>query len=322
MSQLPSGCREIQADLLAVAVKEAEPEARQRVKVHVARCAPCRGEFERYHAIDEALGELRSEPPAAADLAQARAELEVRLADLRSRLVNYQVFPSPLGRILIAQSEQGVLLVRFLGRQPTIAPGRLSREGGFEAVADGGEMERLYQELVEYLQGKRTRLEWPIDLRMARSDFHRTVLQVTSQIPYGSVISYAGVAREVGKPAAVRAVAQALRWNPVPIAIPCHRVIGASGSLTGYAGNKIELKQRLLAVEGVPTLRRDRDFRVVRDAMYVTRPGKDHYCLPTCGSLPSLSLARLILFASRERAEGAGLRPCRTCGPDLHPISQ
>lgn len=322
MSQLPSGCREIQADLLAVAVKEAEPEARQRVKVHVARCAPCRGEFERYHAIDEALGELRSEPPAAADLAQARAELEVRLADFRSRLVNYQVFPSPLGRILIARSEQGVLLVRYLGRRATIAPSRLSREGGFEAVAGGGEVERLYQELVEYLEGKRTRLEWPIDLRLARSDFHRTVLQVTARLPYGAVTSYASIAHEVGKPAAVRAVAQALRWNPVPIAIPCHRVVGASCSLTGYAGNRVELKQRLLAVEGVPTLRQARDFRVVRDTMYVTRSGKEAYCLPTCGSLPSLSLARLTLFASRERAEGAGLRPCRTCRPDLHPISQ
>ncbi len=321
MSQMPGVCREIQADLLAVAVKEAEPAARQRVEVHVARCAPCRGEFERYHAIDEALGELKSEPPPAADLAQARAELEVGLADLRSRLVNYQVFPSPLGRILIAQSEQGVLLVRFLGKRATIAPGRLSREGGFEAVAGGGEVERLYQELVEYLQGKRTRLEWPIDLRMARSDFHRTVLQVTAQVPYGSVISYAGIAREVGKPAAVRAVAQALRWNPVPIAIPCHRVIGASGSLTGYAGNKIELKQRLLAVEGVPAVREERDFRVLREAMYIRNADEPEYCLPTCGSLPRRSLARLTLFGSRERAEAVGLRPCTTCRPDLHPIS-
>ncbi len=321
MSQMPSVCREIQADLLASAVKEAEAQTAQRVQQHVDRCAPCRGEFERYRALDEAAGEIKSEPPQAADLARARAELEVRLADLRSRLVKYEVFSSPLGRILIAQSEQGVLLVRYLGRRATVTPGRLSREGGLEVVEDGAEIERLYRELVEYLQGKRTRLEWPIDLRLARSDFHRTVLQATAQIPYGAVTSYACLAHQLGKPAAVRAVAQALRWNPVPIAIPCHRVIGASGSLTGYAGNKIELKQRLLAVEGLPTLRQARDFRIARDATYVTKPGKAAYCLPTCGSLPSQTLARLILFASRERAEGVGLRPCRTCRPDLHPIS-
>ncbi len=322
MSQMPSVCREIQADLLAAAVKEAAPEALRRVQEHVGRCAPCRGEFERYRAIDETLDALRSEPLPAAALTHTRAELEVRLADLRSRLVTYRVFPSPLGHILIARSEQGVLLVRYLGRRMLIAPSRLSREGGFEAVAAGAEMERLSQEFLEYLEGKRTRLEWPIDLRLARSDFHRMVLQVTAQLPYGAVTSYASIAQTVGRPKAVRAVAQALRWNPVPIAIPCHRVIGASGSLSGYAGNKIDLKQRLLAVEGVPTLRRDRDFRIVREAMYMTQVGAHAYCLPTCGSLPSLTLARLMLFASRERAEAVGLRPCRACRPDLHPISQ
>lgn len=319
MRETPLVCREIQADLLAAAVKEAEPQALRRVQEHVGRCAPCRGEFERYRAIDETVGVLRSEPLPAAELTRSRAELEVRLADLKSRVVTYRVFSSPLGRILIGRTEQGVSLVRFLsggGAKPRL------ELAGLEAVGDGAEIERLYRELQEYLDGRRTRLEWPIDLRLARSSFHRAVLQVTAQIPYGAVTSYAAIAREVGWPSAVRAVAQALRWNPVPIVIPCHRVVGASGDLTGYAGNKIVLKQRLLAVEGVRTVRKERDFRVLREAMYVTQPGEEAYCLPSCGPVPSLTLARLILFASRERAETAGLRPCSTCRPDLHPISQ
>lgn len=317
MRNLPQVCREIQDDLMAAAVKEAGPQALRRVEAHVGRCAPCRGELERYRAVDRAVGDLRVEPLEAVEVAEARSALEVRLADLRSRLVSYGVFASPLGPILIGRTEQGVSLVKFL-------PGGSTRPvglQGLEAVKDGEAIERLYRELVEYLRGRRLRLEWPIDLRLARSDFHRAVLQVVLRIPYGAVTSYANLAREVGRPAAVRAVAQALRWNPVPIAVPCHRVVGSSGSLTGYAGNRLTLKQRLLAVEGVPAVRKERNFRVVREAMYVSQPGEKAYCLPTCGSLPSLTLARLILFASRQRAETAGLHPCRTCRPDLHPLS-
>jgi methylated-DNA-[protein]-cysteine S-methyltransferase len=279
----------------------------------VARCAPCRGEFDRYRVLDETVGTLKREPAPAVETA-ARAELQLRLADLRSRLLTYRVFDSPLGRILIGRTEQGVSLVRYLGR------GGVPRLPGLEAVADGEEIERLYRQLLDYLQGRRTRLEWPLDLRLARSDFHRMVLEVTARIPYGAVTSYANVARELGRPAAVRAVAQALRANPVPIVIPCHRVVGADGDLTGYAGKRIALKQRLLAVEGVQTVRKPADFRVRREAMYIRDRNEVEYCLPTCGALPRRSLAELTLFASRECAESCGLHPCTTCRPDLHPL--
>lgn len=313
MKQMPQVCREIQEDLVAAAVQEAGARARARVQDHVARCAPCRGEFDRYRVLDETVGTLKREPAPAVETA-ARAELQLRLVDLRRRLLTYGVFDSPLGRILIGRTEQGVSLVRYLGR------GGVPRLPGLEAVADGAEIERLYWELLEYLRGRRTRLEWPLDLRLARSDFHRTVLELTARIPYGAVTSYANVARELGRPAAVRAVAQALRANPVPIAIPCHRVVGADGGLTGYAGKRIGLKQRLLAVEGVQTMRQPGDFRVVREAMYVRDREDVEYCLPTCGVLPRRSLAELTLFASRERAEACGLHPCTSCRPDLHPL--
>ena len=313
MKQMPQVCREIQEDLVAAAVQEAGARARERVQDHVARCAPCRGEFERYRVLDAAVGTLKREPAPAAELV-ARAELQLRLADLRSRLLTYRVFDSPLGRILIGRTEQGVSLVRFLDR------GGVPRLPGLEAVADGEEIERLYRQLLDYLQGRRTRLEWPLDLRLARSDFHRMVLELTARIPYGAVTSYANVARELGRPAAVRAVAQALRANPVPIAIPCHRVIGADGDLVGYAGHRIALKQRLLAVEGVQTVSKPADFRVRREAMYIRDRDEVEYCLPTCGALPRRSLADLTLFASRECAEACGLRPCTTCRPDLHSL--
>lgn len=322
MRETPSVCREIEVDLVAVATRDAEPAAARRVQDHIDRCVRCRGEFERYRAIDGVVGDLRSEPLPAADLTRARERLESRLADLRRRFITYRVFPSPLGPILIARSEQGVCLVEYLGDRTDLKVSRLSRVAGTDAAEDGPEIEAVYRQLIEYLEGQRTRFEWPLDLRLARSEFHRTVLQATAGIPYGAVTSYAGIAREVGTATAARAVAQALRWNPVPILIPCHRVIDSSGFLRGYAGKKISLKQQLLAVEGIRTVRMYRDFRIARDAMYVRTPNGRGYCLPTCHWLASAPPARLTLFGSRERAEAAGLAPCTTCRPDLFPISQ
>ena len=82
----------------------------------------------------------------------------------------------------------------------------------------------------------------------------------------------------------------------------------------------LSLKQQLLAVEHVPTRQAGRDLRIARDAMYVRDPSQREYCLPTCGALPSMSLARLMLFASRQQAEASGLTPCGGCRPDLHPL--
>ncbi|MFQ5829633.1 MAG: methylated-DNA--[protein]-cysteine S-methyltransferase [Candidatus Methylomirabilia bacterium] len=322
MSPKPPRCLKIQPDLLGAAIGEATPAAVRRVQGHLDRCAPCREEFNRYQAVEEVVRALRTEPVRATRIARAREKLESRLADLQSRLLTYRIFPSPLGNILIARSDQGVSLVEYLARGATFKSSRLSRLAGFEVVEDGDEMETLHLELLEFLNGKRTRFEWPLDLRLARSDFHRAVLQATSKIPYGAVVSYAGMASTVGKPAAVRAVAQALRWNPLPIVVPCHRIVGTSGSLTGYAGNRVDLKQRLLAAEGIPTVKLRRDLRIAREAMYVRYPDDQAFCLPTCPSLASVAPAHLTFFGTCQCAEAMGLAPCDTCRPDLHPISQ
>jgi methylated-DNA-[protein]-cysteine S-methyltransferase len=327
MNRMPQVCVDIEPDLIAAATGEAEPVTMNRVDDHIRRCASCDNEYTRYRAIDRVVGTWREAPNATAAVEGARKQLLSRLSDLKHRTFTYRVFPSPLGNILIALSDQGVSLVEYLGRAKTLAQSRLARIEDLEAIEDGADIEGLYRELMEYLEGKRTQLTWPVDLRLVRSDFHRSVLQATSGIPYGAVMSYAGVACEVGKPTATRAVAQALRWNPLPIVIPCHRVIGSSGTLTGYAGNKTDLKERLLTVEGVPTVKAHdkahHDSKIPHDALYVRYPGDDSYCLPTCPSLTTLEHPnRTMLFGSRERAEGAGLQPCSTCRPDLHPIER
>jgi methylated-DNA-[protein]-cysteine S-methyltransferase len=319
MTAKPTSCRRIEADLVATATGEAAPDAAQRVNEHVRACPPCRDEMGRYAAIEGAVGHLREAAPLAS-AESGRASLAARLADLRSRRVAYRIFASPLGRLLIARSELGVSLVEYLDPGAEVGASRLRRADGFSLSEGNGEIETLYRDLIDYLEGRRTRLAWPLDLRLARSDFHRRVLDATAAIPYGAVVSYAGLAREIGRPDATRAVAQALRTNPLPIVVPCHRIVGTSGALTGYAGDKISLKERLLGVEGVPTAHARRDVRVARDMMYI-RAGHDaEYCIPSCGDLATTTLASLTLFATREGAESIGLAPCGSCRPDLHPL--
>jgi methylated-DNA-[protein]-cysteine S-methyltransferase len=319
MSKQPAICREIEPHLLAVATGEAGPAVLRRVESHVAGCQDCRHELRRYRAVDGMVHSLRRVPLPGEDATLARAQLTARLADLRSRMVGFGIFSSPLGPLLIGRSEQGVALVQYLPASGSLTA-RVRGLLGEEAVEDRAATEGLWGELVEYLEGRRARLDWPLDLRRMRSDFQRRVLEATAALPYGAVTSYAGIAARIGAPSAVRPVAQALRWNPLPIVIPCHRVVGSTGALTGYAGKRVELKQRLLAVEGIKTVPTSHDFKVRREAMYTLMSGETEYCLPTCGALASQSLAVLTLFGTRQRAEAAGFVPCGTCRPDLHPL--
>lgn len=321
MTGKPKACVAIEPDLIAAATGEAERPAAERVQGHVAACRTCRDDFARYRAIEGAVGELRATPPPPGDAEAARERLIARLADLRTRVVSYGVFPSPLGPILLARSEHGVSLVEYLDAGGADGS-RLFRAAGVEAREDATGLEGLHRELLDFLAGRRTRLDWPLDLRFARSDFERAVLQATAAVPYGAVSSYTGIAVDVGKPSAVRAVAQALRHNPVPIVVPCHRILGLRGDLVGYAGNRVGLKERLLAVEGVPT-DHARAARIVRNAMYHYDPNPDRqYCLPTCGDIARRPLGQVKLFARREVAEATGLAPCLDCRPDLHALLQ
>jgi methylated-DNA-[protein]-cysteine S-methyltransferase len=311
-------CREIEPDLVAVAAGEAEASEARSVERHVAVCRGCRDELARYRVLEGMVTDLRREPVAGADPTLARAELESRLADIRSRMVAYGMFDSPLGKLLIARSELGVSMVRYIDSERS---GRayLARVAGDEAVEDKSAVEGTYRELADYLGARSTRLAWPLDLRWTGSDFQRRVLAATAQLPYGAITSYAGIARRIGAPASVRAVAQALRHNPIPIAIPCHRVIGSGGDLTGYAGTRIGLKERLLSLEGVPVGHRDR--KIDRGHMYILAEGEVEYCVPSCGDISRKPLAEVTLFGSRQHAEAVGFSPCSSCRPDLHPLS-
>lgn len=154
------------------------------------------------------------------------------------------------GLSLELYSSEGGLVALGLG---TRARPKLERwlERFYDAVevypAEAGH-ELYRRQLEEYFDGRRRIFELPLDLRGTR--FQRDVWNAVAAIPYGHTASYGQIARLIGRPDASRAVGAANGQNPVPIVVPCHRVIGANGSLTGYGGG-LPLKRRLLALEGL-----------------------------------------------------------------------
>ena len=111
-----------------------------------------------------------------------------------------------------------------------------------------GRLDPVARELDEYFGGRRRRFDVPVDLRLA-AGFRRTVLDHLPEVPYGAVASYGAVAALAGNPKAVRAVGTACATNPVPIVVPCHRVVRSDGALGGYLGG-MEAKRTLLELEG------------------------------------------------------------------------
>jgi O-6-methylguanine DNA methyltransferase len=311
-------CIVFDSDLIAAASGEATPSVADRVGKHIEGCATCRDAYARYRAVDGSVRELKAAtaPPSAA----ARERLLAHLSDLRSRLVRYGVFPTPLGPVLIAATEQGISLVEYVRRRDG-SDSWLLRQRNVEPEAHSAALARFHGELMDYLAGRRLPLDWPLDLRFVRSEFQRDVLRATSQVPYGAVTSYAGIASDIGQPRAVRAVAGALRRNPVPIVVPCHRIVGSGGLLVGYAGARVGLKEQLLGLEGVRIGHRRREAEIDRSAMYAWYRRDRAYCLPTCGSISEQPIGAVTLFASAREAEALGLTPCGDCRPDLHPLS-
>jgi methylated-DNA-[protein]-cysteine S-methyltransferase len=181
----------------------------------------------------------RSAASALPDLAAMDGVLDVAVGTLSS----------PIGELMIAVTPRGLACVAFEGKgYRDEVLGRIAREISPRILRSARGSDEWRRELEEYFASRRTRFDLRVDRRLIRG-IARDVLQQTSRIPYGEVSTYGKIAGKIGHPSAARAVGRALGSNPIPIVIPCHRVIGASGALTGYAGG-IDRKIRLLELEG------------------------------------------------------------------------
>ena len=161
--------------------------------------------------------------------------------------VAYDFTDSPVGTLLVAASERGVCRISF-DPEPERELQALAAAFGVRVLRAPRSVATLRRELEEYFEGDRREFDLRVDLTPL-PDFQRTVLEELVRVPYGHVDTYGGLARRIGKPQAARAVGGALNRNPVPIVVPCHRIVGSSGSLVGYAGG-LERKEALLGLEG------------------------------------------------------------------------
>jgi O-6-methylguanine DNA methyltransferase len=241
-TSLPCGFQE--DALIAVALDEADAALRQAVHTHIQVCQACCGVLARYCSVQQVLTALHDSRDVEEPLQRAQAKLTHRLVRQPVVHCSYAWCSTVLGQVCIAQSEHGVSLVTWETHAARFLT-RLERQAGVAVHEDQAALQALLGELQAYLAGACNRLPWPIDERCMRSAFQRDVLHLATTIPYGAVMSYQSVAAALGQPKAVRAVAQALRYNPLAIIVPCHRVIGQTGHLTGYAGG-LERKCTLL----------------------------------------------------------------------------
>lgn len=182
---------------------------------------------------------------------QAAARLHARLAAEAARDgildVAYRVADTPVGSLLLAATEQGLIRVAYPGQGHEAALEQLAQAVSPRILAAPARLDAVARQLEEYFAGERRVFELPLDLRLS-AGFRRLVLSHLPRIPYGHTESYAQVATAAGSPRAVRAAGTACATNPLPIVVPCHRVVRSDGSVGRYAGGA-QAKRTLLALE-------------------------------------------------------------------------
>ncbi len=250
-----------------------------------------------------------------------KVDITARLAELRTTApdglvhrvleatgtgARYAVVAGPIGPLAVLFSAKGVTgcapvdklddYLEHHGIAAAVLVERLPRnlEGRVRRALDSGRLRDL-----------------PVDLA-ALSEFQRTVLQATATIPPGEIRPYGWVAREIGKPGAVRAVGSALNKNPIPVLIPCHRVGKSDGHIGNYAYGS-QMKRKLLAAEGLdPDAVDELADRRVR---FTGSDTTQIYCHPSCHAAQRTSPAHVVEFRDAASALAQGYRPCKLCRP-------
>jgi methylated-DNA-[protein]-cysteine S-methyltransferase len=162
--------------------------------------------------------------------------------------VSYRTLDSPVGPLLLAATSDGLVRVAFDREDHDAVLATLAAEVSPRILRAPRRLDDAARQLDEYFSKRRRRFDLPVDLQLAHG-FRRTVLTHLRAIPYGSTETYATVAAATGKPAAVRAVGTACARNPLPLVVPCHRVVRSDGTIGQYGGGP-EVKERLLRMEG------------------------------------------------------------------------
>jgi methylated-DNA-[protein]-cysteine S-methyltransferase len=183
----------------------------------------------------------------AAALTRLQAVLAHRAVDEDLLDVAYRDLDTPLGRLLLAATPAGLVRVAFPVEDADAVLASLADQVSPRVLRAPGRLDEVARELDEYFAGRRHVFDVPVDLQLARG-FRRSVLEKLVDVPYARTVSYAELAARTGSPRAVRAVGTACALNPVPLVVPCHRVVRSDGTPGSYRGGP-DAKRRLLALE-------------------------------------------------------------------------
>lgn len=200
--------------------------------------------------LTAALDELYTDGPDPQEIARAQERLRRAMALTGKERIYYDVLPtSPIGPVYLALSARGLIAIDFSDGEQTFLS-RIHKRTGVHPIKSSERTTEAVHQVEEYLAGKRADFDLPIDMRFL-TDFQRVVLSAVMRVPRGEVITYGALARAIGRPKAARAVGRALGSNPIPIVIPCHRVLASDGSFGGYSGRGgVRTKADLLRLEG------------------------------------------------------------------------
>jgi O-6-methylguanine DNA methyltransferase len=251
--------------------------------------------------MESALAGLRVAAPASLT---PNVLADVGLAD------RYARFDSPIGALVVAWNGLGVSAVEAAPDDTTFEVNHLARTGRpahpVERVPD-----RLAAAIARRLGGDR-RVRIDLDLR-GHTDFERDVWQKALEIPRGEVRPYGWIAAEIGRPKAVRAVGTALGHNPVPLIVPCHRVVRTDGSIGQYSLGGPGNKRTILAAEGLDPAAMEDAAR--RGERLVGCASTHIVCWPSCRTGRHMLARNRRPFRSLTDAAAAGYRPCKVCRP-------
>jgi O-6-methylguanine DNA methyltransferase len=232
-------------DLLALLAGDESPEVWRE---HMRGCAECHDLFSAQEPLRHALEEPARQPIDTLVKA-ARAHLEEALRLSPKPTAYYDAWPdTPVGPLFLAVSDRGLCAISFRSSLDDFL--RRVERRGFRPARSPERVREAVEQLREYFAGRRRRFDMTVDLA-GQTPFQRQVLEAAARVPAGAVASYGDIARAIGRPRATRAVGAALGQNPVPIVVPCHRIIGSDGGLHGYGGG-LDIKEKLLRLEGAP----------------------------------------------------------------------
>jgi len=252
-------------------------------------------------ALLDALRDLRTTAPASVGFG---ALVATGLAD------RYAPIDTALGRAFVAWNGRGL---SWVGQAPDAAAfeSRFRAEVGRDIAAADALPSRLADAISRRMAGDR-RVRIPLDLR-GHTPFEVAVWMKALEIPRGEVRPYGWIAAEIGKPKAVRAVGTALAHNPVPLVVPCHRVVRSDGLIGQYSMGGPDAKRRVLGAEGLDT-----GWLEAEAARGIRFTGSDTthiVCNPTCRDARRVMARHRVTFPSLAAAASAGYRPCKHCRP-------